>query len=173
MPRISSKVEDQKVIQNVPKHTYPAHIHSAVTEVAAQTGNPMIRLHFMIDEGEYSGRILPPGKGRNVMTGGKTKDGRPMPIFDIRNLLESFQIPWECESCHNGLEVRKFHVSDGTDGLEKGQIVCPDCKSPRFDFSYNCPEDFIGKRALIAVDEKKAENSDMVFNTVERFASLP
>lgn len=168
MARMTSDLTELRQQENLPKGIYTAHIDSA-TDMKGKNPpyNPYIQLTHMIegDENglptEAAGRKIP---FDNVNIGGISKEGKPITAFRLAKVLEVYEVPHTCLECHpdaaaearagtyDGRYDRACHFlrGDGTNGIPKGQIVCPDCQQP-MNVNYDS-NSFVGRRARVAVD---------------------
>ena len=165
--RMDSDLSGTVSISPMPDGEYSAHVVE-VEDSVSKAGNPMVTLTWQIDDGEFSGRRI---RYDTVMTGGKTKEGRAMPLFLLCNFLDATGTAWECLNCHNGEQGRHFYIGKGPneDGLDYGQYVCPDCKAA--DFTYDTAN-FNGARCVIKVGSRKNEGTDRVFNEIQGYTAF-
>jgi len=175
--RIKADFSDTVEQQAIPKDVYHAIIQKVETNLDDQgnvifregkTKNPMMTLTCQIDEGEYANTSPPTKIGNiNVMLGGTTQKGAPMPLFMLANLVESTRCKASCGSCSADLTGKLMYRGTGKDGYEAGHYYCPECKAKAiFEFD---SDDLLGLPCRIAVDVEKAQGSDRDRNTVKKF----
>jgi hypothetical protein len=169
MARITSSAENTVIMTSFPPKTYKSHLSAleSVISKAQEDGtgnNPMLVLEFTVDEGEFKDRQV---GYYNVMIGGKTKKGEPMPIRQLLDVIDSCKIPWTT-SKNGPLSARPFKKvkADG------GSIVFvdPDTNSRITTIEYDT-DDFMNKQCNVKYGVRKQDGTDREFNTVE--AVLP
>jgi hypothetical protein len=184
MPRLNSDLSNTQQ-SLIAKDVYTARIETATPKKSKPpANNPYLEVNWFI-EGDREGNIIEGVSGRkvnfdNIMTGGTTKKGDVMPLFQLAKLLERGQIAWTCLTCHpeaNDLNydgahdrVCEFVRGTGENGLPKGSINCPDCKQP-FKASYNT-DDFIGKRFRVAVDVEQGTEGRPDKNVIKDYLAV-
>lgn len=182
MPEITSSFEGTVEYTTIPEDTYEAHIDLVeknfiinpegeviITAAEDKSKNPMVFLILQIDSGEYAGRKLSKYAAM-VMLGGITREGKPMPLYNLVSLLESSNIPYRCAVNNCDLTGKKIYRGTGKDGKKAGVLYCPECGFGPISLIYNV-DDFQGRRMKIAVGIEK-DNKGNDVNKVKRFLSL-
>lgn len=171
MAKIEANLADVKTIGALPKDIYRAIIHEVITEengqaLKSKAGNSKFRLTWRILDGEYADRKIPYDE---IVYSGKGKDGGPLVPFQFAKLIEATSVARECLHCHS-TSTERFVRGTGDNGIEKGRIVCPECRQPmqvRID-----TDNLLGARARIALDVTKREGSDREYNEVKDYMPL-
>ena len=176
MPQLTASFEGTTELENIPEGTYEAHTHAKTENFVVENGrvivradegkstNPLVKLAWTIEGGEYDNRKLP-DFAHTIMLGGITKKGEAMPLFQLYNFLAAANVPYTCISCKADLQGKKAHKSDGKDGKKSGKYYCPSC-GVDLQISYNT-DDFVGRKAKIQVKNEKMQGSDKSFPKVE------
>lgn len=170
MARITSSAENTVIMTSFPPSKIPSHI-SALESVVSKTqddgtgGNPMLVLEFTVDEGPFKDRKV---GFYNVMIGGKTKKGMPMPIRQLLEVIDSCKLPW-CTTPGGQLVARPFKRVKADDGSI--MFVDPDTNSRITTIEYDT-DHFINARCKVNYGVKKQEGSDRDFNEVRNVEPL-
>lgn len=147
MSRVTSSLKNVVSQGPPPKNVYELRCSKVLETIAKTSHNPMLEFEWTIQKGDYKDRVI---KYDNVVTGGiSQKTGEAIIPFGIANLIEATEISWECSECGED-SPRDFIRSDGSDGLRKGQLICPSCGKPT-NATYES-NDFLGKVILAGVE---------------------
>ena len=170
MARITSDATSTTITTSFPPKTYLSHISAIEQSVSKLTdegtgGNPMIVLEWTVDDNEQKGRRV--GFHR-LMLGGKTKEGKPMPIRQLLEVIDGCKIPWTTTS-GGQLIARPFKKVKGANG--NIMFVDPDTNSRITTIEYDT-DDFMNKQAMVKYGVRKQEGSDRDFNEVVSVAPL-
>lgn len=180
MPRLTSDLSSTVAAQAMPKHVATGRIETiTATKGKNAPFNPYLDTAWLVtgdkdgNPYEFSGRKI---LFVSVMTGGTTKKGDLMPLFQLAKLLEKGRVPWTCLVCHPEVKANanyegefdracEFKKGTGENGMPKGSMCCPDCEKP-FEASYDTNA-FIGVPYRIAIDvepglEGKPERNKIV-----------
>jgi len=164
MARITSSAEGTEIMTAFPPNTYRSHISDMVSQVSkvkddGSGGNPMMVFEFTVDEGSFKDRRV---GYYNVMTGGKTSKGNPMPIRQLLELIDGFKIPWAA-SKDQSLVARPFKKVKA----ENGSIVFvdPDTNQRIATVDYD-DADFLNKTGMVRYGIRKQDGTDREFNEV-------
>lgn len=190
--RVTSDLSNLQGRENAPKAIYVAHIDAVEAKKGKEAPyNPYVTLTHMI-EADENGQPTPVAGTKimfdNVTIGGTVRQGenagKPIPLFRLAELLQSFEIPFTCLGCHPEVKAElqadtydgrfdapgKFYRGQGNDGLKKGETVCDVCRTP-VSVTYSIPDDFIGKRGKIVVDIQN-DNKGVPRNVVSGYKSM-
>ena len=136
--------------------------------------NPMFVVEFEIDEGPYKGRRignLERNIGHILMIGGKTKEGKDMPIRALLEFIDALKLPWTATP--NGkLVSRPFkRVNQGGSMI----FVDPDTNQRIANIEYDPGEApnfslWVGKRCKVRYGVRKFNDRD--YNEVVALAPL-
>lgn len=168
-PRMTSNLSESSALDIVPDGEYktvPSKIEERTSKLNddGTGGNPMIVTTWRAVGGEYNDRVV---AIENLMVGGSTKDGRPMPTFKLLNVIESLGAPWSCAICHPDednavLESRPFKKVRAEGSIHN---YCPEGNHKigniTFDYSY-----WEGRQCITRVGHEKMLNSDRERNFV-------
>jgi hypothetical protein len=174
MPKITSDTSNTNPFSAIPKNWYPARIQSPVAYGKSKsTGNPMLTFGFTVENNseapQYNNRQV---NFYNVVTGGTDKNGKPMNINRVIEMIVATGVPWDHIGAGCGaVGISRIPLED----REHGMYACPECNgnlsAPGSQISYNS-DDFAGKMVKILVDVEKALGSDEDRNSVVRVRSL-
>lgn len=176
MARVTADLTQVKTIQALPKDIYIGRVETCLAEMSKKQpdgtgGNPMLNLTWLVEEtaeGDRTcaGRKIPFDR---VVYGGLSKKREPIVPYGFAKLLECLKVSWSCAHCGVG-GARDFLHGTGENGIEKGSIVCPDCKQPMMVEVDT--DEIVGSRCKIAVDVRKNDGDDREFNEVKGYAPL-
>ena len=168
VPIIEASLEDaqgSKIITNnswqhlivVGKPVYVLTKGNAQT--GSRAGNPMLTLMFEVDDGEFKEARI---SNHNLMVGGLTKDGKPMPIRGFREMVSAMAlegVPWTCKGCGQETDLPFERTASG-------EHVCPNCHQI-CRFSTN-PDLWEGRRINGLCTTGKYQGSDEPRNELSR-----
>jgi hypothetical protein len=176
MPKITSDVSNTSPFSAVPKNFYPARIHSATFGKSKLkedgTGdNPMLTFGFTIENNaeapQYNNRQV---NFYNVVTSGLDKNGAPVNINRVIEVISATGIPWDHSSC-NALGITNSPIEDKKNGI----FLCPECheslSKPGSQISYDS-DDFVNRHVKIQVNVRKRLGTDEDQNEVQRVMRL-
>jgi hypothetical protein len=130
-------------------------------DYSKKTAAPMVCLQFIIDEGDYNGRHVPPFDNAwyRVMVGGKTEEGSDHNLGRWFDTINALKAEWTCTGCGTA-STRKFV-------REKGKLFCPQCGGESIKVGVDCDSDqFVGLRCRIIVDQRTVEGFDEPINDI-------
>ncbi len=165
MARITSSAENTVIMTSFPPSKIPSHISALESKVSKTNedgtgGNPMLVLEFTVDEGQFKDRRV---GFHNVMVGGKTSKGQPMPIRQLLEVIDACKIPWTTTP-GGQLVSRPFKKVKGDGGSI--MFVDPDTNTRISTIEYDT-DDFINKRCMVRYGIRKQEGTDRDFNEVQ------
>ena len=140
----------------------------------SQGGAPMSIQTWEIYEGEHIGKKI---KFDNMMLGGLTKEGKPMPLGQYCAFLHYTGVPWTCIDCGTRYSDRHaFLIATKQDkerngNLKVGSFYCKNCEAALPKISADT-DDFLGARCGISIGHKKQQNSEREFNEVRGYTDL-
>lgn len=107
--------------------TIPGKIEERVSKMTQEGtgGNPMLVVQWKAVDGEFNGRIV---GIENLMLGGSTKSGEPMPLFAIYRVIDALKVPWACLICQTDAENATLETRPFTQRKIDGNIqyFCPE-----------------------------------------------
>jgi hypothetical protein len=170
MARITSSAENTVIMTSFPESKVVSHFSAYENKMSNAnedgTGNnPMLVCEFTLDEGEFKGRRV---GFYNVMLGGKTKKGDPMPIRGLLELIDALKAGWTVTP-GGPLVARPFKRVRGDAGSY--MFVDPDTNSRVTTIEYD-PDEFINRQCRVAYGIRKQDGSDRTFNEVKSVEPL-
>lgn len=168
MPMIEASLEDAQPGKIIPNNSWqhlrvsrkPDYVTTKGNPITgSKAGNPMLTLEFEVADGDCAGTKI---RGHNIMVGGFTKDGSPMPIRGFREMVDAMAtqgVPWECVGCGQ--------ASDQPFARQvNGEMVCPNCQGiHRFRTD---PDQWEGRLVNGLCTTGKFQNSDEPRNELSR-----
>jgi len=170
MTRITSSAENTVIMTSFPAQKLISHfsayesLDSKIQEDGTG-GNPMLVCEFTVDEGEFKDRRV---GYYNVMIGGKTSKGAPMPIRQLLELIDALKVGWTTTP-GGSLVARPFKKVKGDGGSI--MFVNPDDNSRIATIEYD-PDDFINKQCRVNYGIRKQQGTDRDFNEVKSVEPL-
>ena len=189
--RVTSDLSKVRPYENVPKGIYPSHIKvceatmpdgkGGIKALVSKAGNPMFINTWMIDgTGHAEGGVEVTGMENKeirfdmVVYGGTIgkgpNTGQPITPFSYANLIEATGTAWECGKCHAGPRSVDFERGNGSDGFQKGALICPDCH--QLAEALIETDDLVGARCRIAVDIEPIPGKDTLKNVIKAYLKL-
>jgi len=170
MARITSSAENTVIMTAFPESKLISHFSAYEAKVSETQedgtgGNPMLVCEFIVDEAPYKDRRV---GFYNVMIGGKTKKGQPMPIRQLLELIDALGVGWTT-SPGGPLVARPFKKVKADDG--SFLFVDPDTNQRIATIEYD-PEDFKNKQCRVQYGIRKQQGSDRAFNEVRSVEPL-
>lgn len=118
---------------------------------------------------EFAGRILPagPNSRHNITYKGQYQDKKTgaltkMNLGGLYDAINALKVEWTCGSCKV--------TSDAKFIVEKGHYHCPACgASAKVTFD---TDTWVGKRARFNISIRKSNNSDDMFNQIDKILPL-
>jgi len=169
-PMIESDSEFAESFAPIARDWYPLEVTACETTTSQKTAAPMAQLDFVVCDGPMKSRKI---RFHNIMLGGKTEKGDPMPLGRLCEFINSFDLNWICVGCGTGgrpSEGHSFVKEKLPNGSEGTKLICSSCLKPA-RFKYNTDE-FVGARGNALVDKEKKRDSEDEINVIKRFAPL-
>lgn len=164
MARITSDATSTTIQTAFEPKAFRSHIAEMEKTTSKMTdegtgGNPMFLFTWEVDEGPYKGRRVP---YHYVMLGGKTKEGKDMPIRQLLEVIDGCKIPWATAD-DKPLVYRPFKKVK----TDNGDIIFvdPDTNERIARVDYD-DEMFLNRQALVQYGVRKS--NDREFNEVVR-----
>lgn len=180
--KLDSTLENAGVFVNIPDGIYNARVYEVEDKDptdptkgrTSKGGAPMAILHWEIIDGEHATKKV---KYDNIMLGGMTREGKPMPLGQYCSFLHYTGVPWTCLDCDTRHSDRhSFLIAVKEDKARKsnlkiGSFYCKACEAPLPRISVDT-DDFLGARCAISIGSEKQEGTDKVFNKVRGYTDL-
>lgn len=170
MARITSSAENTVIMTSFPAAKLVSHYSGGEQKVSKTQedgtgGNPMLVCEFTVDEGEFKGRRV---GFYNVMLGGRTSKGDPMPIRQLLELIDALKAGWTTTP-GGQLIARPFKRVKGDGGSII--FVDPDTNTRISTIEYD-PDEFMNRQARVSYGIRKQDGSDREFNEVKSVEPL-
>jgi len=172
MARMSVDASTTQITTSMPKGTVARSTITAVDVVTSAIkadgtgGNPMAVLEWTVSDGPFTGRRV---GFHNVMLGGVTKAGNPMPLRELCSLIDAVKAPW-ATSADKPLVSRPFKRVKQDNG--NILFIDPDTGDQVTNIDMNFPDDFLSKDAKVRFGVRKQLGSDREYNEVSDMMPL-
>jgi hypothetical protein len=168
MPKLTALGDVAVALQPLPKDFYKANVHYQALEYSRKSGAPMLCLQFQIDEGEYSGRLVPSTEkmAYRIMVGGTKEDGSPHDLGRFFSTINALKAEWACGKCN--------HKTTQNFVKEKSKYHCPNCGAIANEVGVETDtDDWMGLRCRVQVDLRDIEGFEEPVNEVKGLRPLP